>query len=143
MGQHWCFFEFSKTEHCNHKIPPWGLLPYCGEDVCAPQWSGQLCWWEHKLLVATPCQTGQRVRAKRSAVPGPLGWGLSVGLTISRRKLTFTKPLRSQKPTRDCSANKREVVDHSIRKRMILANIQIRIFAHRCANKETWQQLQA
>jgi hypothetical protein len=34
-----------------------------------------------------PCQTGQRVRARRSVVSGPLGWGLGVVLTTTLQKI--------------------------------------------------------
>jgi hypothetical protein len=37
-------------------------------------------WYVH------PCQASPRVGARRSVVPGPPGWGLSVGLTIPPRK---------------------------------------------------------
>jgi hypothetical protein len=30
---------------------PLGLSPYRGEEFCAPQWPGELCWRECKLLV--------------------------------------------------------------------------------------------
>lgn len=45
-------------EYCKlyYRGPPRALLPYLGEEVCAPQWHGELCGRERKLLVG-PGQT--------------------------------------------------------------------------------------
>jgi hypothetical protein len=36
-----------------HRVPARGLPPCRGEEICAPQWLGELCWRERKILVGS------------------------------------------------------------------------------------------
>jgi hypothetical protein len=83
-------FEFEWLLIDRHRLPP-----YRWEEVWAPQWTGELCWWERKLLVGPPMPDKLWGRGQTNEVPGPPGWGLGVELMIPPgKKCTVTKPWR-------------------------------------------------
>jgi hypothetical protein len=87
-------------------MPPRGLSPYCGE-VCMPQWLGELCWRERKLLVAPPMPDRSKGQTKCSPWSSRLGVGRGTNDHTSG-KFTVTKPRRRPSPTQGCSARREE-----------------------------------
>jgi hypothetical protein len=57
--------------------PPRGLQPYHGEEVFAPQWPGELCWRERKLLVGPPMLDRPKGRGQTKCSP----WSSRLGFT--------------------------------------------------------------
>jgi hypothetical protein len=51
------------------KIPPRGPPPYSGEGGWTPQWPGELCWWERKLLVGPPIPDISKNRGQTKCSP--------------------------------------------------------------------------
>jgi hypothetical protein len=61
--------------------PPRGLPPYRGEDVWAPQWPGELCWWERKLLVGSLMPHRSKGKAHKKSSPWSSGFGIGHVIT--------------------------------------------------------------
>jgi hypothetical protein len=60
-------------------MPPRRLLPYCGEEVGAPETLTA-------MLVVPHMPDRSNAGSRRNVVPGPPGWGLGVELTTTPRK---------------------------------------------------------
>jgi hypothetical protein len=84
-----CNISNSLKSFCNSspQEPP----PYRGEQVCANQCAGELCWRERKLLVGPPMTDRSRVGDRRSVVPGLPGWVGACGDETIHEKFTVTK----------------------------------------------------
>jgi hypothetical protein len=92
-------------------LPPRGLLPYCGEQICASQWPGELCWRERKLLVGPPMQDRSKGMGQTNCSPWSSRLGDGHGANDSTPdKFTVTKPWRRQRHTQGFSASKGEEI---------------------------------
>jgi hypothetical protein len=57
-----------------------GLWPCHLEEVCMPQWLGDLCWRECKLLVGLPMPNGSKNRGQKKCSPWSSWLGLGMKL---------------------------------------------------------------
>jgi hypothetical protein len=87
-------------------------LPPNREEVCVPQWPGELCWQEYKLLVWPPMPNGTRRRkcSHWSSLLGVERWDNEP----TPLKFTVTKPWGRPRPTRWCGASKLEVEENHL-----------------------------
>jgi hypothetical protein len=73
-------------------LPPPGLTPYRGEEVCVPRWPGELCWPEHKLLVVPSMPGRSKGRGQMKFNP----WFSRLGLCGANNRIqeesTVTEP---------------------------------------------------
>jgi hypothetical protein len=85
-----------KVTHLIKKSPTFygtrGLPPYRGEEVYAPQWLGDLCWRNLKVLVGPPMTDRYRPEEAQSLIL-QVG-GLGVGITSKVRWEVFNSELR-------------------------------------------------
>jgi hypothetical protein len=89
--------------------PPRGLPPYPGEEVCKPQWPGELCWWVRKLLVEPPMPDRWKRRGQTKCSPWCSRLGVWHGTNNPiPEKYTVTKPWRRPRPMWGCCASKEE-----------------------------------
>jgi hypothetical protein len=93
----------------------WGDLledspPYCGKEVCAHQWSEELCWRKHKLLVQPPMPDRSKGRGQMKCSPWSSRLGVGHGTNDpAPEKCAVTKAWGRLKPTQSCSANKKNM----------------------------------
>jgi hypothetical protein len=50
-------------------ISPPGPSPYHGEEVCVPQWLGELCWQKRKLQIQSPMPDRAKGRGQIKCSP--------------------------------------------------------------------------
>jgi hypothetical protein len=62
------------------------LPPYRGEEVCMPQWPGELCWRKRKLQVGPTKPDGSKGRGQNKWSPWSSRLGVQVGLRTPPRK---------------------------------------------------------
>jgi hypothetical protein len=101
----------------NYYIPPRALPPYRGDEVCAPQWPGEPCWRERRLLVEPflPERWKGRCQTKCSPWSSRLGVWLGANdripeeFTVRKHPHTHTHThthtWRRPRGTQDCSAS--------------------------------------
>jgi hypothetical protein len=102
----WCYpnvFGFINTVRSR------GLQPYHREEVYVPQSPGELCWREHKLLVAPPMPDGSKGRGQMKCSPWSSRLGVGCGANDpTLKEFTGMKPWRRLRPTQGCNASKKE-----------------------------------
>jgi hypothetical protein len=75
----------------NLTLPPRGLPPYRGEVVCAPQWPGELCWREWKLLVGPPTPDWSKGGGQTECSPWSSRLAVGRGVTTPPRKMLLSR----------------------------------------------------
>jgi hypothetical protein len=69
------FFIYHIYDRVIYWYPPWGLLPYRGEEVCGPQWPRQLWSQKHRLLIGPPMPDRSKSRGQMKCSP----WSFRLG----------------------------------------------------------------
>jgi hypothetical protein len=89
--------------------PPRGLPLYHGDEVCASQWPGELCWRDRKFLVGPPMTNKSKSRGQTKCSPWPSRLVVGRGSNDpTPGKFAVTKPWMKPRPTHDYGASKED-----------------------------------